>query len=267
MKLFKFLALAAMSLGIVACGSKPAPAPGPVGPEFPNSEVVSFFEEQGLNVKVADYALSNIQGSYEIDTSVEGYFDIYVNGTTSEELVAYKNAMKEFGWSVVSADEETSEDFKMQYGETDAYVDLLDYTSYAEEGELPYNLLSFYVSSPAMYDAEMVAAAFNEAISPYGLSATYYELETFTGWWLGAYFSESTDDSETNLQSAAYTLASFLPDYILLYTEEYVAATAESDAEYDMMMVSSDFSVGIEIYGYLDSGYLSAEIYIYDIAA
>ena len=109
--------------------------------------------------------------AYEVDTSYEGYFDVYVNDTTSEELVAYKEALKEEGWIVVSADEETSEDFRLRYGETSAYVDLLDYTSYADEETPAYNLLSFYIheDTPIEYTAasaiDAVADLLNEMLS------------------------------------------------------------------------------------------------------
>ena len=128
--------------------------------------------------------------------------------------------------------------------------------------------ISLTIVEPAVvYTAELIASAFNEAISAYGLSASYYDIEgVFTGWYLGVYFSTSEDDSEDNLGSAAYTLASFLPDSMLLYDEGYDEATSEKAAQYSMVFVTEDFSVASEVYGFLDSGYLSAEIYIYDVA-
>ena len=194
----------------------------------------------------------------ETDDSFEGYFDYYITGATHEEMVSFKESCEASSWSVIG---ESEGDFRLQYAETLAGVDLIDMEDYI--------WISFFVGSDTpveSHTAEEIAGLFNEAISGYGLEASYYEVSSFTGWWLGVYLGESEDDSESSLQAGAYTLASFLPECVLLYSEEYVAATESSDAEYDMFLVSEDYSVGIEVYGYLDSGYLSAEIYIYDLA-
>ena len=118
-----------------------------------------------------------------------------------------------------------------------------------------------------VYTAEDIATEFNAGISAYGLSAEFYDIEgVFTGYYLGVSFGESEDDSEENLGGGVYTLASFLPDYLVVFDEEYVAATEEAGAEYDLVLVTENFSAAVELYGYLDEGLLISEIYIYDIA-
>jgi hypothetical protein len=128
-------------------GDTPGGDPGDVT-SFPVDDIKAFFAGYEIDIQnLPSYATASEKANFETDDSFEGYFDVYVNDTTSAELVAYKNALKTAGWTVVSADEETSEDFKLKYGETDAYADLLDFTTYVEEGEAPYNLVSFYVKS------------------------------------------------------------------------------------------------------------------------
>ena len=123
------------------------------------------------------------------------------------------------------------------------------------------------VESVVVYSADDVAAVFNEGISVYGLSASFYDIEgVFTGWYLGVSFGASEDDSEENLGGAVYTLASFLPEYLVVFDEGYEAATEEKPAQYSLILVDESLSVGVELYSFLDEGLLISEIYIYDIA-
>ena len=116
------------------------------------------------------------------------------------------------------------------------------------------------------HSAEEVAGIFNEGISLYGLSASYYDIEgVYTGWYLGVSFGADTDDSEENLGSAVYTLAQFLPEFLELSDEGYDEATAEKPAQYSMFLVTEALDVAVEIYGFLEDGLCCAEIYIYDI--
>ena len=118
-------------------------------PEFPSKDVIAFFDAAGIDVVVPNYELASLNGDFETDDSYEGYFDVYAIDTTSAELVAYKDALKADGWVVTSEDEDTSEDFALQFADTNACVYLLDYTAYAEDGEAPYNLISFFVKADA----------------------------------------------------------------------------------------------------------------------
>ena len=118
-------------------------------PDFPTKDVIAFFEVAGLDVVVPNYVAASNSRDFEVDTSVEGYFDVYAIDSTSAELVAYKDALKADGWVVTSDNEDTSEDFALQFADTNACVNLLDYTAYAEEGEAPYNLISFFVKADA----------------------------------------------------------------------------------------------------------------------
>ena len=131
-------------------------------PEFPSKDVIAFFEEAGLDVVVPNYEIASLNGDFEVDDSYEGYFDVYAIDTTSAELVAYKDALKADGWVVISDDEETAEDFELQFADTAARVALLDYTAYAEEDEAPYNLISFYVKQAA---PEYTAASAIDAVA------------------------------------------------------------------------------------------------------
>jgi hypothetical protein len=227
--------------------------------EFPVSKIVKFFEDAGVeDVVVPDFAVASEDVSYETDTSFEGYFDVYVTGATHDEMVAYKDTLVANDWVVVGESEDG--DFRLQFGETIAFVDLIDYGDYI--------LTSFFAKTAVDYTAEEIATIFNNGLSPYGLAAEYYDIEdVFTGWYLGVSFGESDDDSEENLGSAVYTLAQFLPEDLDVYYEGYTPAEEleETPANYTLVLVSSGFSSAVEIYGYLDEGLLVSEIYIYDL--
>ncbi len=125
MKIFKFLALAAMSLGIAACGSKPAPTPTPVENKFPVKEVIAFYDEAGLDVVVPSYVSKT--NDFETDTSDPAAFVIYANSSTQEEMVAYKDALVVDSWVVTS---EADGDYSLKYAETDAIVSLVNFEEY-----------------------------------------------------------------------------------------------------------------------------------------
>lgn len=118
--------------------------------EFPVDYVKKFFSQFELTVTIPKYEAASKDAYFEVSYSMYDpyYLDIYPTNSSSEELVAYKNLLKQNGWTVVSEDEETSEDFKLRFGNTLAFVDLIDYTSYASEEESPYVLVSFYYAMP-----------------------------------------------------------------------------------------------------------------------
>ena len=107
----------------------------------------------------------------------------------------------------------------------------------------------------------------NLAADGYDLELTYYNETEFTGYYLGISLEESTDDSEENLSTAAYTLASYLPEYISMTFSGYFEEDGDDPAEYDMYFENEDGSVCIDIFGYLEDGDLCAEIQVYDAEA
>ena len=258
-KIFKLFTAMSLAFGMLLAGcnkggSTPVPPEPPVVEnKFPTKEIIAFYDEAGLDVVVPAYVSE--ANDFETDTEDPAAFVVYANDSTHEEMVTYKDALVADSWVVES---EAEGDFVLSYAETDAVVSLVDFEDYIGIA------FSVYVA-PEAHTAEEVAGVFNAGISTYGLSASYYETEGYNGWWLGAYLGVSEDDSEESLSSAVAILAQFLPDYLITFDEGYTAATETSDAEYSAFLVTEGFDVGVEIYGYLDSGYLTAEIYIYDI--
>ncbi len=240
---------------------------------FPADEVKAFFAAANIDIgNLPSYALGNENGYFDIDDSDPEYFDIYPTNTTSAELVAYKNALKTAGWAVISPDEDEADDFILQYGETDAYVSLLDYTSFVGEGEDPYNLISFYVYSYEgnPYYADQVADDFNANLAAEGYDLAAEWDSDYNEFYLGYRFGASTDESEANLKTAAYTLASFLPEYMALYYEVYGDPEAEGYIDiyndnsyyYAMIFVSPDSQVSAQVISYVYNNYLVGTISI-----
>lgn len=269
-----FLALSLMAcIGLTGCNNNTS-----VEPEkavFPTKDVIAFYDNLGLDVVIPSYELASVNGKFDVDTSTEGYFDIYPTDTTSAELVAYKDALKADGWTVVSADEETSEDFRLRFGETIAYVDLLDYTSFVEEGEAPCNLISFYTyEEPEIsYDAAKVTEDFNANLAEASIPFAAEWNEDYQEYGLAVNFGESTDESEKNLGSAALTLASFLPEYMVndfaVYgdpnAEDYYDLFGDKSYYYYVSFVSPDGLSTVAVISYIYNGLLVAQISIANV--
>lgn len=247
----------------------------PVLKEFPSNDIIAFYQTAELDVVVPSYAVASEEAFFEIDTSTEEYFDVYVNHTTSDELVAYKNALKADGWVVVSADEETSEDFKLQFGETNAFVDLLDYTAYADEETPASTLVSFYVKSADSYSAEKVAADINATLESAGYSFRVTWDEQYQEYGLGVNTGSSTDESQESLSQGASILASFLPEYATLVTSVYGDPTAEGYVDifgdgsiyFRAIFATPDYAVKMDIVAYIYNGLRIAQLSVVDIGA
>ena len=182
--------------------------------------VPAFFGEN--SPVVPDYEFAGADVSFEVDDSVEGYFDIYVNNSSAAEMDAYKDALVAEGWAVVGTSEDG--DYRVRNGH--AFVDLLNYGDYV--------LVSFWADNNT---AESVVAAANENLSAYGISIEWDE--DYQEYDLAVNFGASDDSSEDNLKSAAYTLASFFPEELGLSFEAYCDP---ANGGYDV------FGVGIPTY-------------------
>ena len=275
MKKLKNLFAGFMLLGLLTgCGKTPASAPvEPVGPKFPVEEIKEFFGE--IEVVIPEYVLASEKGSFDVDTSTEGYFDVYPMDTTSEELVAYKDTLKAEGWTVVSAEEETAEDFTLQFGETEAFVDLLDYTAYADEETPAYNLVSFYIKSETVsYSAEKVAADMNATFEGAGYSFKLTYDETYKEYGLAVNTGATTDESQESLSQGASILASFLPSYAVSVASVYGDPTAEGYVDifgdgsiyFRAIFATPDYSVKMDIVAYVYNSARIAQISIVDMA-
>ena len=105
----------------------PEPEPVVEPAVFPSENVVAFFEANEVeNVVVPAYVAAAEDVVFEEDDSWDGYYDVYVDPTTAEEMGAYKDLLVENGWVVIG---ESDGDYRLRYAETDAVVDLLDYTA------------------------------------------------------------------------------------------------------------------------------------------
>jgi hypothetical protein len=103
----------------------------------------SALEVEG--VVVPDYA-SSAEGLYfEVDTSYLEYglpyLFVYVDYSTNEEMTAYVAALIESGWAQREASEDGTE-YLLQFGETEAWVAVSDFT--AEDEEEPYIAFMFF---------------------------------------------------------------------------------------------------------------------------
>ena len=244
--------------------SEPSEPEEPEVAQFPSKEVISFFDGLGIEVVIPNYVSSNNEIAYELDDSVEGYLDVYITGSNHEEMVTYKDALVEDSWVVVG---EENGDFRLQFDETIAFVDLIDFEDYL--------LASFFThEEPEIeYTAEKICEDFNANLASAGYGSiqatwddTYQEFSTAVN------FGASSDESENNLGSGCYTLASFLPEYMALSFEVYGDPTSEDyydlfgDASYYYYMGfdSPDGLSSVVVISYIYSDLLIAQISIYN---
>ena len=228
---------------------------------FPADEVKAFFAAANIDIGNLPY--------FDIDDSDPEYFDIYPTNTTSAELVAYKNALKTAGWAVISPDEDEAEDFILKYGETDAYVSLLDYTSFVGEDEDPYNLVSFYVyeESYDSYYVDKVVADYNANLEAAGETMRVSYNSYYESYISGKNF-DGSDESEATLKAAAEGLAQYLPDYMTVLASVYGDPTdpdyedvfSDQSYYYFIGAMTPDFGVAAMIYSYLGSSGVFAHI-------
>jgi len=208
--------------------------------EFPVKDVIAFFDEAGLDVVVSSYSSANLEIEYEVDDSFAGYFDVYVTGSSHEEMVAYKDALILDGWAVIG---ESEGDFRLQFGETNACVDLVDFTDYI--------CISFFVKAEVATGmspeeaVEDIASWFGGSVSEVseGVFATY-----------GAF------------SAAAYSVED-MKGYVssLFVPEEFELASdwAEENGAEGCVYVNAVLTV-LEIYVYGETLYVDGDGYIVD---
>ena len=126
-----------------------------------------------------------------------------------------------------------------------------------------------------VYTAESVAEEYNANLVEAGYSFLQVEWdEDYEEYGLAVSFGESSDESEENLGSAAYTLAMFLPEYMSEGLSIY--GNPESEGYYDLFgdgscyyyagFATEDESVEAVVISYIYSSLLIAQISIYDVA-
>lgn len=125
-----------------------------------------------------------------------------------------------------------------------------------------------------VYSAEKVAEDFNAALAEMGYSFSATWDEEYQEYSLGVNFGESEDTSEQNLKDGAYTLASFLPEYMVkaleIYgdpeAEDYIDIFGVGIAYYYIAFDTPDQLASAEVVSYVYNGVLVAQISISDSA-
>ena len=101
-----------------------------------------FFHDGLIDVAIPEFAYA--EGDIEVDDSYPGYFDVYINGATLDEMITYKDELVVYaGFEVLAED---NDDYRLQLPGTHGYVDLIDFEDY------------ILVSYSVYYTAKEVAA-------------------------------------------------------------------------------------------------------------
>lgn len=222
---------------------------------FPAKDVIAFFEEAGLDVVITSYSSSNIDVEYEIDDSFEGYFDVYVTGSSHEEMEAYKDACIADGWAVIG---ENEGDFRLQFGETNACVDLVDFVDYI--------CVSFFIKSSTPVESLTPT----EVMEFIGTTAWgYVEDGDFTepdengivesNWTIGLEV-ENPEDSEECLNAALTAFAEALSEKLVVvqgptYTANAISSVGIGVSE--IYLITKDSAVVAYMYAYCYNGSVS----------
>ena len=204
-------------------------------PELPIDDIVSFFEEAGIDdVTIPGYELSNVDTKIEADDSWEGYFDIYLTGSSHEEMEDYKDALVLAGWTVVG---ENNGDYRLQFGETNAFVDLLDYEDYIN--------VSFFVQKDPMTPEE----ALTEFASYFGQTIDEVESGVYG---MGAAYAYNEQKGNT-----ASGLMSYVDDIFGYVLTEFSALGnwAEEDGTYSLNFMNSANTV-VQVYVWEETVYV-----------
>ena len=129
------------------------------------------------------------------------------------------------------------------------------------------------VEPEIVYTAESVAADMNANFAAAGYSLTVDFDEDYNEYGLAVSFGAAEDESEETLYAAAYTLASFLPDYLELAMQFYDDPASEDFydvfgvgiATYVIAAITPDESVEADVISYNYGGTLIAQVSIYDL--
>ena len=141
--------------------------------EFPLDELTAFFADYDIDAEYLVPFMTNSVVTYEIDDSVEGYFDIYVNyvgDVVVDDMDFYAGLLEEAGWMVLF----NLGDYRLTIKGEVAYVDLLDYSS---DG---YIQLSFFVDDPYVKEYWTIPEALEMMDALYGEILPYTGKDTTT---------------------------------------------------------------------------------------
>ena len=207
----------------------------PVLKEFPAKDIIAFYEEAGLDVVIPNYVVASEEAYFEVDDSYEGYFDVYVTGSTHEEMIDYKDALLYDGWIVVGTSEDG--DYRMQFGSTAAFVDLIDFSDYIA--------VSFYHEEVTPSEGKAPEEAMTEFAGYFGATATEVEAGVF-----GFYQAWLYDEDENN-PAALMEYVDMVFEYVL---DEFAASSdwAESEGA-NLKCFINAIGTQFEIYVYEDN--------------
>ena len=214
-----------------------------------------FFEDGLIDVEIPEFVYA--EGDIEVDDSYPGYFDVYINGATHEEMDTYKDALVADAGFVVIAEEDG--DYRLQLPGTHGYADLIDFGDYI--------LASYSV----YYTAKEVAATLVAA--SFGMEPTDENIELLMSYnWLkdnedgswiagcASYFN--LDDPSYLLDVLAYWVSTQLPAELGLsiISEPTLAASGEYAFVY---LAVPQFSVVVRTITYMSNN----QIHIQYLAA
>ena len=203
--------------------------------EFPTKDIIAFYEEAGLDVVVSDYAVASEEAYFEVDDSFEGYFDVYVTGSTHEEMIDYKDALLYDGWIVVGTSEDG--DYKMQFGSTAAFVDLIDFGDYIS--------VSFYHEEVTPAEGKSPEEAMTEFAGYLGATPVEVESGVF-----GIYQAWLYDEEDNN-PAALMEYVDMVFEYVL--TEFTASGDWAEDQGANGKYFINEIGTAFEIYVYEDN--------------
>ena len=207
----------------------------PIIKEFPAKDVIAFFEEAGIDVVIPNYVVASEEAYFEIDDSYEGYFDVYVTGSSHEEMIDYKDALLYDGWIVVGTSEDG--DYKMQFGSTAAFVDLIDFSDYIG--------VSFYHEEVTPSEGMGPEEAMTEFSGYFGATATEVESGVF------GFYQAWLYDEEENNPAALMEYVDMVFEYVLT---EFTGAGEWTESEgANVKYFVNEIATAFEIYVYEDN--------------
>ena len=234
--------------------------------ETPESTIVKFLTaKNGAAPAASDYEVAQ-DGSASTSFTVEGTFTSENLQTEAEKLIAH------FGTGFAKIISEAG-------SAAGTWLVLVENTALEIQGIISATLgesgISFVVTTRVtVFDADHVARDVNAAFAAKGYSfgVTWDDDEQEYG--IALNFGASSDDSASNLYSAAATLAGFLPSYMESEYSFYDDPTADDFidifgvgiATYYMSFTSKDGTSEAVIIGYVYGGVLRAQISIYNAA-
>jgi hypothetical protein len=219
-------------------------------PEIPTEEIVAMFADNEIEgVVVPNYTVSDVDTEIEIDDSWAdyGYYDVYIVGSTAEEMGEYVTDLLYAGWIVVGEDDG---DYILEFGYTGAYVNLG-----VGEG---YIGLYFYIDEPYI------------PVTP-GEGMTPEEALTVLGGWFGV--DPVEDEDEDGVYYYIYNCYEYdeendvtalgFKDYVDYIVSEELSefevyedwTQDEDDGSYSLVLINDAYTV-VEVYLYEETCYV-----------